>query len=213
MDKLRWYDENLQHHPSPCRTEEAVAQIVADKTAHFIPPQAFPRILDLGCGDGLITKKLNERGFQAVGVTLGETNIQRAKEVHGIDIYLYDMHDLPFPPSSFDAVLSNHSFEHSYAPYILACEIRVILRLEGLWLINLPHWQSIHAPVTYNHPSVLLPNQFRELFQDLGFKILKSVTEEGKEPYFDYYWLVKKGELSQCHSDIQRVLKERGEQV
>lgn len=211
--KLEWYSRMFQYHPSPCKTEEDVAQVIADKTAELMPPTDFPRLLDLGCGDGLTTKKLLQKGYKAVGVTLGETNIKRAKDVHGINIYLCDMHNVPFPPDSFDAVLSNHSFEHSYAPYILVCEVRVLLRLKGRWLINLPHWQSKHAPITYHHPSVLLPEQFRQLFKDLAFNILKGITEEGKETYLDYTWLVEKDELTKCHSDIQRVLKARGERV
>jgi len=209
--KLEWYSKEFQFHPSACHTQEAVAQIIVDNTAELMPPSDFPRILDLGCGDGLMVKKLREKGYQAEGVTLGELNIQRAKEIHGTDIYLAEMHNVPFPPNSFDAVLSNHSLEHSYAPYILACEVRVLLRFKGRWLINLPHWKSIHAPMTYHHPAVLEPEQFKELFRDLAFTILKDPTPEGQEQYLDYTWLVEKYLLTECHSDIQRVLKKRGE--
>jgi SAM-dependent methyltransferase len=204
-DRLAWYSLQFQHHPSPCITEEPTAEAVVQKTEELIPPKLFPRLLDLGCGDGLITKKLIERGFQAVGVTLGEINIDRAKQVHGLDIDLYEMHNLPYAPNSFDAVLCNHAFEHSYAPFILVCEIRVMLRLKGRWLINLPHYTSIHGPITYHHPSVLMPKQFNELFTHLGFNILQSETE------LDYYFLLEKDELTKCHSDVQRVLKARGE--
>jgi len=48
-----------------------------------------------------------------------------------------------------------------------------------------------------------------ELFTGLGFNILKSFVLEGYG--FDYYFLLEKGELPGCHSDIQRALRERGE--
>lgn len=71
----------------------------------WLMPKAGERILDLGCGDGVLTLKLQDLGCQVVGVDASADFILAAQGL-GLDARLMDGHQLPFH-AEFDAVFSN----------------------------------------------------------------------------------------------------------
>jgi trans-aconitate methyltransferase len=84
------------------------ARFVADlgqPVVELLAPQPGERILDLGCGDGALTRKLVELGCSVVGVDAGPDMIRAAREL-GLDAHVVDGHELAFG-REFDAVFSN----------------------------------------------------------------------------------------------------------
>jgi trans-aconitate methyltransferase len=84
------------------------ARFVADlgqPVVELLAPQPDERILDLGCGDGALTRKLVELGCRVVGVDAGPDMIRAAREL-GLDAHVVDGHELAFE-REFDAVFSN----------------------------------------------------------------------------------------------------------
>jgi trans-aconitate methyltransferase len=71
----------------------------------LLAPNRGERILDLGCGDGVLTKKLQDIGCHVVGVDGSEAQVEAAKNL-GIDSRVVDGHQLSFE-AEFDAVFSN----------------------------------------------------------------------------------------------------------
>lgn len=71
----------------------------------LLAPLPGERILDLGCGDGALTLRLEELGCEVVGVDAGPDMVREAR-ARGLDARLADGHDLPFD-GEFDAVFSN----------------------------------------------------------------------------------------------------------
>ena len=63
------------------------------------------RILDIGCGDGMLTQKIVAAGAAVVGVDASEEMVAAAR-ARGIDARLIDAEQLPFE-REFDAVFSN----------------------------------------------------------------------------------------------------------
>src|SRR5690606_30524386 len=63
------------------------------------------RILDLGCGDGVLTREIAERGCEVVGVDSSPEMVEAARAL-GTDARLMDGHCLSFE-SEFNAVFSN----------------------------------------------------------------------------------------------------------
>ncbi len=86
----------------------ANARFVSDLAGvvfEWLAPKAGEHILDLGCGDGALTEKLQEVGARVVGVDASEKFIEAAKG-RGIDARLMNGEALQFD-EEFDAVFSN----------------------------------------------------------------------------------------------------------
>lgn len=70
-----------------------------------LAPQAGMRVLDVGCGDGVLTAALAERGATVVGVDASEAMVEAARG-RGLDARVVDAAKLPFE-AEFDAAFSN----------------------------------------------------------------------------------------------------------
>lgn len=84
------------------------AGFVADFGQALVPllaPQPEERILDLGCGDGVLTQKLAAHGCRVVGVDASPRQVEAARR-RGVTALVCDGHSLPFD-REFDAVFSN----------------------------------------------------------------------------------------------------------
>ncbi len=84
------------------------ARFVTDLGAgvvELLAPRPGERILDLGCGDGVLTQKLVEFGCRVVGVDLSPDFIVAARSL-GLDVRPMDGQALTFN-EEFDAVFSN----------------------------------------------------------------------------------------------------------
>jgi trans-aconitate methyltransferase len=84
--------------------------------AHFVPtlgqpvldlldPKPGERVLDLGCGDGVLSEKIAGRGASVVGVDASLQMVAAAKR-RGINAHLMDGYELTFD-GEFDGVFSN----------------------------------------------------------------------------------------------------------
>ena len=103
----------MSSQPPPAQIWDAAGY---SANAHFVPAlgqavldllqaRAGERILDLGCGDGVLTEKLVALGAQAVGIDSSPDMIAAARR-RGLDARLMDARSLTFQ-DEFDAVFSN----------------------------------------------------------------------------------------------------------
>jgi trans-aconitate methyltransferase len=84
------------------------ARFVSDLGApvlELLSPRRGERILDLGCGDGVLTKKLVDLGCQVVAIDSSAAQIEAARAL-GLDARVMSGEALPFH-DEFDAVFSN----------------------------------------------------------------------------------------------------------
>jgi trans-aconitate methyltransferase len=71
----------------------------------LLAPRPGERILDLGCGDGVLTKKLADLGCEVVAVDSSVPQIEAARKL-GLNASVISGEDLPYK-EEFDAVFSN----------------------------------------------------------------------------------------------------------
>lgn len=71
----------------------------------LLSPKPGERILDLGCGDGVLTRKLAEMGCDVVGVDSSPAQVEAARQL-GLDARVMSAEALPFH-EEFHAVFSN----------------------------------------------------------------------------------------------------------
>jgi SAM-dependent methyltransferase len=91
-----WYDAEL----ADTELGEAARQIVAGLLG-----DGPGRLLDVGCGTGLLAVTLAERGWSVVGIDVSADQLRLA-ERRGAEVLQADGAELPFDDSSFDAAVS-----------------------------------------------------------------------------------------------------------
>lgn len=86
----------------------ANARFVADLATpalELLAVRSGERVLDLGCGDGVLTQALAQAGCRVTGVDASEDLVAAAR-TRGVDVHLMDAQALAFE-AEFDAVFSN----------------------------------------------------------------------------------------------------------
>jgi len=131
------------HMLNPCRLDYITAQIAAEFDRDLAGPAPFAglRLLDIGCGGGLLCEPMARLGATVVGVDAAPRNIPVAR-LHAdqaglaIDYRIGTAEDLAAAGEAFDVVLNMEVVEHVADPlsYLTAC--RQLLRPGGLHLCS-----------------------------------------------------------------------------
>ena len=87
-------------------------QMIDDLEVQVTAPYARgARVLELGCGTGLILARVAEIAEEAVGIDLSEGMAQRARD-RGLDVHIGSVCDLPFEDDEFDLTYSFKVLAH-----------------------------------------------------------------------------------------------------
>jgi ubiquinone/menaquinone biosynthesis C-methylase UbiE len=157
------------------------------------------RICDLGCGTGRNLIFLAQQGFEVCGVDLSAEGLRQAREkakVAGlhVELRLSNMTAIPYPDSSFDAVICVYAIYHSAVAEmrLTLTQAQRVLRDGGLLFVTFQTRRShkygqgrpleAHTFVQDFPPEVNIPHHFsseeevRELMR--AFRIMKLELEE-----------------------------------
>ncbi|ATX67572.1 bifunctional 2-polyprenyl-6-hydroxyphenol methylase/3-demethylubiquinol 3-O-methyltransferase UbiG [Roseinatronobacter bogoriensis] len=129
-----WWDPNGKFKPlhmlNPCRLDYITQQIAAEFDRDLTQPKPFAglRILDIGCGGGLLSEPMARLGADVVGADAAEGNLPVAR-VHAaqqgleIDYRHTSAEDLVTQGEQFDVVLNMEVIEHVADPlaFLTAC--------------------------------------------------------------------------------------------
>ncbi|MEM7028221.1 MAG: methyltransferase domain-containing protein [Chloroflexota bacterium] len=122
MTKQSWNPESYVKHAG------FVAKL-GMPVVELLNPKAGERILDIGCGDGLLTIKLVEMGCEVVGIDGSAEQIGAAKTL-GLDAYVMDGQALTFD-NEFDAVFTNAALHWMKDPDAVISGVWQALRQRG----------------------------------------------------------------------------------
>jgi SAM-dependent methyltransferase len=91
---------------------------------------AHGSVLDVGCGNGIISLQLGQDGFNIKGIDVSEKAIEKAKATN------------PFPNVKFevaDAIICSEVLEHLNQPGRLLKELLPILKDNGILIVTVPN--------------------------------------------------------------------------
>ena len=110
------------------RNARFVAELGAP-VVDLLAPRAGERILDLGCGDGVLTAKLVSLGCHVIGVDASAPQIEAARKL-GLHVRVMNGEALDFD-NEFDAVFSNAALHWMSNPAKVIAGVRRALKPHG----------------------------------------------------------------------------------
>ena len=197
-----WWDPNGKFRPlhlmNPCRLDYITGQIAAEFGRDLKAPHPFTglRILDIGCGGGLLSEPMARLGATVIGADAAPRNIPVA-QVHAesqgltIDYRHTTAEDLAAAGEQFDVVLNMEVVEHVSDPqaYLTACHD--LLKPGGLMICSTlnrnaksfmmaiigAEWVMRWLPKgTHDWAKFITPDELHKLIQTAG---LEPVDRKG----------------------------------
>ena len=197
-----WWDVNGKFKPlhmlNPCRLDYIIAQIGAqfNRDPQAIRPFEGLRILDIGCGGGLLCEPMARLGADVVGADAAERNIPVA-QIHAeqmgleIDYRVTTAEALADAGENFDVVLNMEVVEHVPDPQVYLNACAALVRPGGITItstINRNPKSYMMAIIGAEHVMRWLPKGTHEwskfitpdeLFDMLGKAGLEPVDRTG----------------------------------
>ena len=193
-----WWDPAGKFKPlhmlNPCRLDYITRQIAGEFGRDLAVPRPFDglRILDIGCGGGLLSEPMARLGARVVGADAAEGNIHvarihAAREGLDIDYRATTAEALAEAGEQFDAVLNMEVVEHVSDPpaYLAAC--RQLVRPGGLMVISTLNrtLKSFAAAIvgaeyvmrwlprgTHDWRRFITPDELAALLEGAGFEVV-----------------------------------------
>lgn len=132
-DHAAWWIDGFTDGADP-EYEEQILPLAAAEL------EGAESVLDIGCGDGQISRMLAARGARVTGIDPTWNQISVAHERGGGPSYLRSTADqLPFPDASFDATVACLVFEHIDAVDAAIAEVARVTRPGGRFCFFLNH--------------------------------------------------------------------------
>lgn len=103
------------------------------------------RLLEIGCGSGLLLVRFREAGYDVEGVELSSADAARGRARYGLPIREGRMEDLPLDRERYDAVVLINVLEHILDPAALLTRAYQMLRPGGCLVAGVPVVDSAYA--------------------------------------------------------------------
>ncbi len=124
------------------------------------------RILDLGCGTGLSTRLIEERGYPVCGVDLSPLFLGVEKKANPqTNLLAGNALQLPFADNTFDAVVAFEFIEHITDVPALLNEMLRVLNDHGYIIIHSPNLVSPYLPA-FDLLRMMLGGEGRPVFAE-----------------------------------------------
>ena len=92
--------------------DETYLRHYVELVTRYAPPRS--KILDLGCGNGISARLLNQVDFDVIGTDISPLFLEEARAWENSKLHyrVCDVMELPFESDSFDVICSNELVEH-----------------------------------------------------------------------------------------------------
>lgn len=130
--------------PQAYEQHGAFVHRLAGGVLEWLAAQPGERILDLGCGDGQLTRRIAATGARVVGLD-ASAQMAAAARACGIDVTEGSAESIPFATASFDAVFSNAALHWVRDQDAMLAEVKRVLKPGGRFVAEMGGHGNIAA--------------------------------------------------------------------
>ncbi|MUK89764.1 methyltransferase domain-containing protein [Ornithinibacillus sp. L9] len=161
-------------------------------------------ILDVGCGDGYGSFKLQQLGYNVTGVDISSEMISKAMQrTKNISFIQSDMNELPFESGKFDGIMCINVLEWTEVPANSLQELKRVLKNDGYVCVGIlgptAGPRSNGYPRLYGNDTIsntMMPWEFGMLAKEKGFT------------HIDGFGVYKQGVTERNYQDLPVELKQ-----
>ena len=161
--------------------------VYGEELIEWLNPQKDEYILDLGCGDGVLTKKITEYGCKVLGLDGSQKFVEAARKI-GIEAIQGDAQNMKFE-NEFDAIFSNAALHWMTNPEKVMEGVSRALKKGGRFVVEMGGKGNIEK----------IENVIFEITGKFGFKAKKIwffPSEEDERVLLEKYGLKVKRMIS-----------------
>ena len=147
------------------------------------------RLLEVGCGAGILLQEAWGRGWRADAVELSPDLAARARRNNPEAVVITgDIHNQEPTGNRYDAIIALDVLEHVLVPMTMIENCRELLKPGGLLMLQTPNARSLRGRVQGarwdmldpdQHLNLFSPDALRVLLTTVGFDILEMNTASG----------------------------------
>jgi trans-aconitate methyltransferase len=181
--------DQIQRQDWQASSYDAHARFVsdlADGVMDWLAPRKGERILDVGCGDGVLTARIADAGANVIGID-SSAELLAAARARGLDVRAMDGQSLTFD-GEFDAVFSNAALHWMTDAAAVVEGVKRALKPGGRFVAEFGGHGNVAAIVTAmlavakaRHGDARLampwyfpsPESYRALLQSRGFRVIR----------------------------------------
>lgn len=189
--QYQWRVEEASNYTHPLDV-----QLFADRPLfRLLGDIAGKRILDIGCGNGYLLRKLQEKAADVTGIDVSEEMVQQVRRPGCKNTFarlcVASADSLPLISSIYDVVICSLTINNlstvAMAKHTFRCAARV-LRPGGVFVISLPHPHTLFAKTRFRWTDWEEGQTQKNLVPGEGFKRQIMSRDGSMISIVNYYW-------------------------
>ncbi|MGO4293450.1 class I SAM-dependent methyltransferase [Chitinophaga sp. RAB17] len=160
------------------------------------------RVLDVGCGNGVISRHLGQFGYEVLGIDISEKTIAVANQRNtysNVRFAAISAEELTAQGETYDAVICSEVLEHLDQPHLLLHTIHASLKDDGLLVVTVPNGNGprelcVTRPMLKARNNPALWTSINKVKSVLGFK---GTTAQSQADNLDHVQFFTRRDLQQ----------------
>ncbi len=179
--KKRYFDNYWREQPTDIADPRALERAAV---AEWLLRHREGRLLDIGCGRGLVLEYFAYRGYDAVGADISPEAVE-SLDSRGFDCRLYDI-ESDYISEKFEIILCLEVLQQLYDPKAALETMRAALAEGGELVVSVPNEFHLVSRLRilfgithlghfeHSHIRLFTPRRAREIFDKAGLKVMRK---------------------------------------